>query len=690
MGIVTTIPEKCKRCYTCVRECPAKAIKVEGGQAMVIDERCIACGNCVKVCAQKAKRIQDDVPAVNEMLAGSRPVFACMAPSFPAAFDTWEPGEIISALRKLGFHEVWEVAFGAELVSPEYARLFKKAQQTGGRLITTPCPAIVGYIEKHMPALHDALAPIASPMIAVARAIRRRHGEDVRIVFIGPCIAKKDEIRDPCVAGTVDSVLTFKELMNMIEAAGVAPGDLTASGFDGPRSYQGRSFPLSGGLLKTAGLSTDILENDIVITEGKDRVLVALKELAENRSQARFFDVLFCEGCINGPKMLNDLSVFARKEILADFVNEQSRYMTQKELAESLAEFKSLDLSRGFTQHRLHLAQPTADEIAHALRAMKKFRQEDQLNCGACGYKSCHDKAIAVCQGLAEPEMCLPYLVEELEAAFRRLQLSHKKLASTQQRLVQTERLASMGQLSAGVAHEINNPLGTILIYSHMLLKQLKGSTEVRPDLEMIVNEATRCKNIVRGLLDFARQSRVSKAPTDIAALIRDVIVIMQTKATTKNARLITELQDALPSMMIDGVQIKQMLVNLVENAVDAVGDNGEVTVRAQCREDGQAVEITVEDNGCGIAEENLAKLFTPFFTTKEMGKGTGLGLAIAYGVVKMHSGDISVESEAGKGTTFSVWLPVGREQEEPEELVGEEAAEPEETGDLTPADGAQ
>ena len=626
----------------------------------MIEERCIACGNCVKVCAQKAKQIEDSTVDVKQLLAGEERVFACLAPSFPAAFYPLSPGKIIAAVRKLGFSEVWEVAFGAELISKEYAKLFKTSLRAGTHVISTPCPAIVAFVEKYMPSLHNALAPIVSPMIAVARAIRQRYGSEAQIVFIGPCIAKKNEIRDPCVAGTVAAVLTYKELLKMIDEAEIAPEKLHESGFDGPRSYMGRSFPISGGLLKTAGLSTDILENDVLITEGKDRVLPALKELAEGNSQARLFDILFCEGCINGPKMPGDLSVFARKEILADFINEQNRYTSQREFIEALAEFEELDLSRAFTPQTLILPQPTEEEITLALQAMKKFAPEDQLNCGACGYLTCREKAIAVCQGLAEPDMCLPYLVEELEATCEQLQQSHKELSSAQQRLVQTERLASMGQISAGVAHEINNPLGTILIYSHMLLKQLKDNDPRREDFQMIAGEATRCKNIVRGLLDFARQSRISKSPTDLTNLIDEVLSVMTSRAEAAGVRLTCEAQDAFPTMLIDGDQIKQMFVNLVNNGIDAITNTGEVNIRVHLNNQGDSVEIEVKDNGCGIPHENLSKLFTPFFTTKEMGKGTGLGLAIAYGIVKMHSGNISVESEEGKGTTFFICLPVG------------------------------
>ncbi len=658
MAIVSTIPEKCRRCYTCVRECPAKAIKVEGGQATVVEERCIACGNCVKVCAQQAKHIQDGIATVRAMLRGPVPVVACLGPSFPAAFDRITPGSLISATRALGFSEVWEVAFGAEMVSREYARRFETARLRGETIIATPCPAIVAYIEKYLPALQEALAPIVSPMIAVGRAIRKEKGENVRVVFIGPCIAKKNELRDTAVAGAVDAALTFRELEGMIEEAGLNPAEMPESECDGPRSAIAGSFAIPGGLLKTSGLSTDILENDIVVTEGKDRVLDVLREAAEGRSQARFFDLLFCEGCISGPRMLNELSTVARKEILARYVREQASRVSPAQVAASLARFRDVDLSRGFTPQNLRLPTPPEEDILRTLRSLRKFAPEDQLNCGACGYPTCREKAIAVCQGLAEPEMCLPYLVEELEDTCSRLEKSHVELASAQQRLVQTERLASMGQLSAGVAHEINNPLGTILLYSHMLLKQFASEDARRADLEMIASEANRCKGIVRGLLDFARQSRVSREPVGLEPLMREVQTIVSARAAQARVRVEVEADRALPMLMLDRAQIKQMLVNLVENGIDATPSGGRVRIEARPARSGEAAEICVRDTGCGIPPEHLPKLFTPFFTTKEMGKGTGLGLAIVYGIVKMHSGDVAVDSKVGKGTTFRVTLP--------------------------------
>jgi two-component system NtrC family sensor kinase len=246
----------------------------------------------------------------------------------------------------------------------------------------------------------------------------------------------------------------------------------------------------------------------------------------------------------------------------------------------------------------------------------------------------------------------------KIEAADEDLKQAYRELKEKQQQLIHTEKLASMGQLSAGVAHEINNPLGTILLYSHALLRGLESGHVMKPDLEMVVSEATRCREIVRNLLDFARQSRLSPIPTDLAGLVDEVLTLMTVQTRGTDVRLTHHVSEDVPELMIDPIQIKQVLVNLVDNALDALAGHGQVHVSAHLNDKGDAVEIRVSDNGCGIVEESLSRLFTPFFTTKPEGKGTGLGLAVAYGIVKMHRGDITVKSEKDKGTTFLVVLP--------------------------------
>ena len=568
----------------------------------------------------------------------------------------------MAALRRLGFAQVWEVAFGAELVSREYARLARQAILGGQTMVSTPCPAIVSYVQKYLPRLRGSLAHVVSPMIATARAIRGKFGSGIRIVFIGPCIAKKAEIKDPFVQGIVDAALTYEELLSLFAVAGIRPEEEEPAELDGPRAYLGRSIPISGGLLRAAGIDADILQNNVLVTEGKDRVLPVFRELSEGKSRARVLDVLFCEGCINGPKMANSLSVFARKEILTDFINEQNRGMSGDDINDSLGEFDQVDLSRDFREDAVVLPQPTEAEITVALQKMRKFGPEDQLNCGSCGYASCRDKAVAVCQGLAEVTMCLPYLVEELESTLSVLQRSHQ---ATQDKLVQTERLASMGQISAGVAHEINNPLSTILLYSHMLLKAHRDGDPESEDIQMIVSEANRCRTIMRGLLDFARQSRVVKTPTDLGRLVRDLADALNLKLDPAVVSVQCDTAPRLPLLMLDSDQVRQMLVNLAQNGIDAVEEtgrtdgSGRVTIGACLSAAGDMVHLSVHDNGCGMPPDVVKEIFTPFYTTKQLGKGTGMGLSIVYGVVKMHAGDITVDSDPGKGTRFLVRIPI-------------------------------
>jgi len=254
--------------------------------------------------------------------------------------------------------------------------------------------------------------------------------------------------------------------------------------------------------------------------------------------------------------------------------------------------------------------------------------------------------------------MCLPYTIERLRQTVQNLAVSKEKLAHTQQILVQAEKLASMGQLAAGIAHELNNPLGVVLMYAHMLLEEHAHDGPIKEDLSLIAAQADRCKKIVAGLLHFARQNKTTQQETDIAQLTEGVLrLIPITNGVT--VRLVNELTDPLAS--VDRDQITQVLNNLINNALQAMPQGGELTIRLWGDED--EIRIAVHDTGMGIAKEHLAKIFEPFFTTKAAEKGTGMGLAVSYGIVKMHRGNITVESNAGPsggptGSTFTVTLP--------------------------------
>ncbi len=661
MSVVRTIKENCRRCYTCVRSCPAKAIKIEMGQAKVIAERCIGCGNCIRVCTQNAKEIKSHIPLTRELISSGRKVAAAIAPSYPAEFTDIKPKQIISALRKLGFNYVYEVGFGADLVAEAYKKIINN-ENNDKPYIATTCPAVVYYIEKYQPQLIDNLVPIVSPMIATAQVIKKECGEDIPIIFIGPCIAKKIEAEDSNLNNIVDAALTFIELREMFKESHINLAELPEDEFDKPVAGIGSVFPIAQGLLKTANIQLDILDTDILATEGRARFLEAIDLLLKGNLNIKFMDVLFCKGCINGPGISNKVSLCNRKSCVSSYVKDKFKNFDNKTWENYKEKYSSLDLSREFKDDDKRIDTPDDAAINDILRQLNKITPEDFLNCGSCGYDTCRDLAVAIYKGLAEKEMCLHYLIEQLESTCNELESSNNKLFQTQEQLIQSEKLASMGQLAAGIAHEVNNPLGTVLIFSHLLLNELKDNNPVKEDLEMIVKEATRCKKIISGLLDFSRQSKLIIQKTDVREILNEIIEINKEKSP--HIRFSEKYND-VPLVEIDREQIKQVFLNIVTNAVDAMQSSGSFSVEVKSMADNSKVEIRLTDTGCGIPKENLDKIFNPFFTTKQIGKGTGLGLAISYGIIKMHRGDIKVESEVGKGTTFIITLSVNLKQPE-------------------------
>lgn len=651
-SLVTTIKERCRVCYTCVRECPAKAIRISSGQAEVMGSRCIGCGNCVRVCSQGAKRVLSSVEAVDGLLAAPVPVVAALAPSFPAEFPDWPWERLVGALRRMGFARVVEVAFGADLVAERYSRLLANAQ--GRQYIATTCPAIVEYVERYAPYLTGSLAPVVSPMTATARWVRRRYGQDSRVVFLGPCIAKKLEAS----RGEVDAALTFAELRGMLSRTAATPEDVEASDFDPPFARHGALFAVSGGLLQTAGIDADLLHGDGVVVDGRSTFVEAIREFEAGAIHAGLLEVLACNGCIMGPSVTNHAPLFSRRALVATWVRERLKSFDLDRWQREMDELAELDLTRGFIPADQRLPGPSREELQAILARMGKESPADELNCGACGYDTCCEHAIAIHQGLAESEMCLPYTIDQLRRTVTELAVSNRQLADTQEALMQAEKLASMGQLAAGIAHEVNNPLGVVLMYAHLLLEEIGKDAPIAADLQMIAEQADRCKRIVAGLLNFARQQQVSLQPVDIRELVDRSLRALP---TPPNVAVRVEIASGDPVAELDRDQMTQVLTNLIGNAFDAMPAGGTLTLRS--RGDDEKVTFCVQDTGVGIPPGNMPRIFTPFFTTKPMGKGTGLGLAVTYGIVKMHRGDIRAESNADPakgptGTTFTVTVP--------------------------------
>lgn len=241
-----------------------------------------------------------------------------------------------------------------------------------------------------------------------------------------------------------------------------------------------------------------------------------------------------------------------------------------------------------------------------------------------------------------------------------------QQLRTIQAQLMQSEKLASLGRLASGVAHEINSPLTGILTFSHLLMRRLKDHPELQKELELIVRETSRVSTIVRGLLDFARESKPQKRPCNVNELILYTLSLVERQSVFQNIQISKNLDLQIPIILLDGNQIQQVFMNVLLNSADAMANGGSLTISSSWAPSDSLVKVKFCDTGCGIPEENLSKIFDPFFTTKSAKKGTGLGLAVSYGIIERHRGRIEVQSEMGKGTTFTIQLPLDASEEVP------------------------
>jgi two-component system NtrC family sensor kinase len=658
--IITTIKQNCRRCYTCVRDCPAKAIRIQDGQAFVVGERCIACGNCTLVCSQNAKAYLSGTEHALWLLGEEEPVAALLAPSFPAGFAA-PAAQVVGAFKAAGFDYVVEVAQGADLVSAAYKQ-YLEAHPTGLH-IATACPAVAEYVRKYHPELTGSLVPIVSPMIATALAVKELYGSDVRCVFVGPCVAKKAEARDEGLPRVIDEVLTLQETQRLLTERGADPATAPAAAWDEPAAGRARIFPLPGGLLESADLDRGILDPDVLVVSGHSETVEVLDSLGTaDTGRTLLVEALMCKGCYCGPGISSSEPGLLRKRRVGEYVAESRRREHAEAPATGDAGFADLPLARTYSSDDQRDAAPGEDEIRDILAHTNKFYPEDELNCGACGYATCRDKAIAVHSGMAEEAMCLPFMIEQAERVCVELNVPWADLRDVHRHIINTEKLASMGQMAAGVAHELNNPLSTILLYTHILGKKLADRDDLDHDLKLVAEESERCKKIVGNLLDFARQSRVHLEAADVEDLVRQAVDGAAATMEPNNGHEVRLEVDVAPGLRadLDRDQITQVLVNLVKNGVEAMeGRSGVVRVSAHETPEQHRLHIAVSDEGGGIPQSARDKVFQPFFTTKSIGKGTGLGLPISYGIVKMHQGTIWFDSEVGQGTTFHIELPM-------------------------------
>jgi iron only hydrogenase large subunit-like protein/uncharacterized Fe-S cluster-containing protein len=416
MKLISTNEAKCRDCYKCIRSCPVKSICIKSGSsntqlyASVIEESCIQDGLCTMVCPQKAKVVINHVNDVKQLLSEKAvPVIASVAPSFPAMLPLADPAVFPALLRQLGFSYIGQCAVGAELICAEHMRV-----NPPGPLISSACPVVINLVERHYPHLIPYLSPLVSPMVAHGRLLKSQFPGS-KVVFIGPCIAKKGEGLSDHAGNAVDFVLGFNEVWEWIQQEGIDLSKFSAAEFDGYTPGPARLFPTEGGQLLATSLSTDMMDKSFQTVTGISNCLELFENFNSALSSRRplFMELMACSGgCLGGPYGVSDGDIYTKKTMLLDFYASQ-----KKELADDqLPSLPCADLYRTYQDRKAVLPEPTPEQMKNILALTDKFSPEDELNCGACGFDSCREKAVAVFQGNAESQMCIPYMRKRAES----------------------------------------------------------------------------------------------------------------------------------------------------------------------------------------------------------------------------------------------------------------------------------
>lgn len=397
---------KCKDCYKCLRECPVKAIDIKGHQAEIIEDRCILCGHCTLVCPQNAKVVHSEINEVRALLAGSDKVIASVAPSFISSFGLSDFGVMKLALAKLGFFDAEETAVGAQAVTQEYANLLKSEQFKN--FITSACPAVCRMIQEYYPKALKYLAPVDSPMVAHAKILKKQH-PDAKIVFVGPCIAKKREAEE---CHLIDNVLTFEDVVQLFEEKGVQIDEITNVILQKRNGMPNlaKEYPIPQGIINSF---PELPEGyDYIAIDGPKKCVKALQNIEQMDHVV--LEMNLCEdACVNGPCSLekDGGSVKAMSDI-RKYVTAEKRQLTAAQTPVQV----DVSLATAHARIRSHSVPASEREIEAILHKTGKFKPEDELDCGSCGYATCREKAWAVYNGYADIDICLPYMRQRAES----------------------------------------------------------------------------------------------------------------------------------------------------------------------------------------------------------------------------------------------------------------------------------
>ncbi|MBG0859976.1 MAG: 4Fe-4S dicluster domain-containing protein [Bacteroidales bacterium] len=494
---------KCRNSYSCVRVCPVNAIEVRSQKPYpaVLPGRCIGCGLCFVSCSPHAIGFRDSREEVKRLLASGRKTAALVEPSIASEFDDiTDYRKFVAMIRALGFDYVHEDSFGVDLIAAKYGDLFS---ESGGKYyITANCPSVVKLIEKFHPGLVPNLAPLVSPMIATAMVVKELYGPDIAAVQIGPCIDAKDESLIYNSGKLVDGVLTFIELRQLFEEYKIQERVVKMSEFDPPHGYWGALYPLPAGIIQAAGIKRDMVSSNVITAAGKEDVLEAINDFDKYIDTIHHhFNLFFCHGCLLGPGMEHHRERFRRRALVRRYTEKRVGKLDKALWQKNMDKWSKLDYSRSFTPNDQRIPEPPAEAINEVLKIIGKENPDEEVNCGACGYRSCREFASTVAKGLAVPEMCHTYNLRNKQEYIETLRQTNRKLAETKRALKESEELARHEkEIAQNTSDMMNNmleklPTGVVIVDNN--LKILHSN---RSFINTIGEDAKAISDVIPGL----------------------------------------------------------------------------------------------------------------------------------------------------------------------------------------------
>lgn len=457
--LVNIDSKKCTNCFTCVRICPVKAISAntKALNPTIKKDRCIGCGDCIKACVPGAIYYRNTLDDAMIMLKSKAKKVAIVSPSISTEFeDITDYRKFVQMIKSLGIDHVNEVSFAVDMLAMKYRELFDAFK---GRYYISSCdPVVVSFVEKYHPNLINNLVPYVSPMIAMAKIVRKKYGDDIKVIYIGPDIASKDVALRFGEDGKVDVVLTFPELRQLFESMQIDENTVEYSEFDTPAGYKGSLYPLRNGFIQAADIDENLLTSNVISVEGKKQMLESINEFESNvKTIHRHLHVTYGNS-LQGPGISNLGNKLLKEHQVIKYANKRLTNFFRAEWYDNIMKYYNIDYSREFKADDQRLPEPPREKIIEAMKLMN-YRESRHTDCSQCGYSTCKDFAMDMAKGIVIPEMCPTFAIRNSKYFTETLHELNEKLASTRQALKETEEKVQSEHNSAQQASELTDSM---------------------------------------------------------------------------------------------------------------------------------------------------------------------------------------------------------------------------------------